>query len=152
MTAERWQQIKTIFDSAVDIDPAERGEFLRQSCGSDGELRREVESLLAFDVEPSSVLERPIVGAAAMVAAPGRAATLVLKDRYEVAKPDGAFYLLPKAPRGTGTEFVAEAIRNNLLVIPGNVFSRRDTHFRISYAADDRTLERGIEILNRLAR
>ncbi len=75
-----------------------------------------------------------------------------LKDRYEVAKPDGAFYLFPKAPRGSGTDFVAEAIRNNLLVIPGNVFSRRDSHFRISYAADDRTLERGIDILNRLAK
>ena len=49
----------------------------------------------------------------------------------------GAFYLFPKAPWGTGSEFVAEAIRNNLLIIPGNVFSRRDTHFRLSYAADD---------------
>jgi aspartate/methionine/tyrosine aminotransferase len=75
-----------------------------------------------------------------------------LKERFEVAKPEGAFYLFPKAPHGTGTEFVAEAIRNNLLIIPGNVFSRRDTHFRISYAADDRTLDQGIEILNRLAR
>jgi aspartate aminotransferase/aminotransferase len=46
---------------------------------------------------------------------------------------------------------VAEAIRNNLLIIPGNVFSSRDTHFRISYAADERTLERGIAILKRLA-
>jgi aspartate/methionine/tyrosine aminotransferase len=55
-------------------------------------------------------------------------------------------------PRGTGTEFVAEAIRNQLLCIPGAVFSRQDTHFRLSYAADERTLDRGIEILNRLAR
>ena len=47
---------------------------------------------------------------------------------------------------------MAEAIRNNLLLIPGAVFSRRDTHFRLSYAADERTLDRGIEILNRLAR
>jgi aspartate aminotransferase/aminotransferase len=75
-----------------------------------------------------------------------------LKDRFEVTKPEGAFYIFPKAPHGTSSEFVAEAIRNNLLVIPGNVFSRHDTHFRISYAADDRTLDRGIEILNRLAR
>ena len=67
-----------------------------------------------------------------------------------MVKPGGAFYLFPKAPWGTGTEFVAEAIRNNLLIIPGSVFSRRDTHFRISYAADDATLDRGIEILNRL--
>ena len=74
-----------------------------------------------------------------------------IKDRYELARPEGAFYLFPKAPHGTGTEFVAEAIRNQLLIIPGSVFSRRDTHFRLSYAADERTLDRGIEILNRLA-
>jgi aspartate aminotransferase/aminotransferase len=74
-----------------------------------------------------------------------------LKDRFKLLKPGGAFYLFPQAPRRTATEFVAEAIRNNLLIIPGNVFSARDTHFRISYAANDRTLERGLEILNRLA-
>jgi aspartate aminotransferase/aminotransferase len=75
-----------------------------------------------------------------------------LKDRFEIAHPDGAFYLFARAPFGTGSEFVAEAIRNNLLLIPGSVFSQRDTHFRLSYAADERTLDRGIEILNRLAK
>ena len=75
-----------------------------------------------------------------------------LKERFEVVKPGGAFYVFPKAPWGTGSEFVAEAIRNSVLVIPGNVFSGRDTHFRVSYAAADRTLERGLDILNRLAR
>ena len=62
---------------------------------------------------------------------------------YELVTPEGAFYAFPKAPWGTATEFVAEAIRNQLLIIPGNVFSQKDTHFRISYAVDDRTLERG---------
>jgi aspartate aminotransferase/aminotransferase len=75
-----------------------------------------------------------------------------LKDRYEIAKPGGAFYMFPKAPWGTGTEFVTEAIRHNLLIIPGGTFSKRDTHFRLSYAASDATIEQGIEILNRLAR
>ncbi len=75
-----------------------------------------------------------------------------LKDSYEMVVPGGAFYLFPKAPWGTGSEFVAEAIRNNLLIIPGNTFSRRDTHFRISYAASDATLDRGIDILRKLAR
>ena len=75
-----------------------------------------------------------------------------LKDRYEMAKPEGAFYLFAKAPHGTGSAFVEEAIRNNLLIIPGNSFSLRDTHFRLSFAAEDAMLDRGIEILNRLAR
>lgn len=75
-----------------------------------------------------------------------------LKARFDIVEPSGAFYLFAKAPWGTGSEFVAEAIRNNLLIIPGNVFSRRDTHIRISYAASEATLDRGIEILNRLAK
>jgi aspartate aminotransferase/aminotransferase len=74
-----------------------------------------------------------------------------LKDRFEVVQPGGAFYVFPKAPWGSATEFVTAAIRNNLLVIPGDTFSRRDTHFRLSYAADDRTIDCGLEILNRLA-
>jgi aspartate aminotransferase/aminotransferase len=74
-----------------------------------------------------------------------------LRDRFEVVRPGGAFYVFPKVPWGTGTDFVTEAVRNNLLVIPGGTFSRRDTHFRLSYAADDRSIDRGLEILNQLA-
>jgi aspartate aminotransferase/aminotransferase len=74
-----------------------------------------------------------------------------LGDDFELCRPEGAFYAFPRTPWGTGTEFVAEAIRHNLLIIPGNVFSRRDTHFRISYAVDDRTLERGLAVLRGLS-
>ncbi|MEK6247949.1 MAG: aminotransferase class I/II-fold pyridoxal phosphate-dependent enzyme [Planctomycetales bacterium] len=72
-------------------------------------------------------------------------------DCYEIARPGGAFYIFPKAPAGTGSEFVERAIDSDLLIIPGNVFSRRDTHFRISYAASDETIERGIAVLRALA-
>jgi len=75
-----------------------------------------------------------------------------LKSRYELTKPGGAFYMFPKAPWGTASEFVTEAIRNNLLIIPGKTFSNRDTHFRLSFPVDDATLDRGIEILDRLSR
>ena len=75
-----------------------------------------------------------------------------LADRYELVKPSGAFYAFPKAPWGTSTEFVSEAIRNQLLIIPGGIFSQRDTHFRLSYAADDAVIERGIEVLRKLAK
>jgi aspartate aminotransferase/aminotransferase len=75
-----------------------------------------------------------------------------LADMFEIAKPGGAFYMFPRAPWGTGTEFVAKAIENNLLIIPGSIFSGRDTHFRISYAADNQVIERGIEILRRIAK
>jgi aspartate aminotransferase/aminotransferase len=74
-------------------------------------------------------------------------------DLYELERPTGAFYAFPKVPPRfpDASAFAAEAVRHNLLIIPGSVFSQRDTHFRISYAVDDRTLERGIEVLRRLA-
>ena len=75
-----------------------------------------------------------------------------LADDYELVRPGGAFYAYPKLPWGSGMEFVQRAIENNLLVIPGNIFSRHDTHFRISYAAPDEMIERGIEVLVKLAR
>ena len=71
-----------------------------------------------------------------------------LSRKFEVVRPDGAFYIFPKAPAGmTATDFVTKAIANNVLVIPGNVFSERDTHFRISYATTDEKLRQGCEIL-----
>ena len=74
-----------------------------------------------------------------------------ISDLYEVIVPNGAFYAFPRAPGRSGTEFVARAIDSNLLVIPGNIFSQHDSHFRISYAAADSTIQRGIEVLRRLA-
>ena len=74
---------------------------------------------------------------------------------YEVAKPGGAFYIFPKVPGEvsgdeSGTEFVTRAIAKSLLIIPGNVFSEKDTHFRISFAATDDTLKRALEVLAEL--
>jgi len=74
-----------------------------------------------------------------------------LKDSFELVQPGGAFYAFVKAPAGGATEFVEKAIKNNLLIIPGNVFSEKDTHFRISYATSDEKLQQGVEILRKLA-
>jgi aspartate aminotransferase/aminotransferase len=71
---------------------------------------------------------------------------------YHVARPGGAFYVFPQVPEGagTGSQFVASALVDELLIIPGGVFSGRDTHFRISYAASEATIERGLAILAKL--
>ena len=39
------------------------------------------------------------------------------------------------------------AIGQSLLIVPGSAFSERDTHFRLSYAVKDVTLERGCSVL-----
>lgn len=83
-----------------------------------------------------------------------------LKDSFELVKPGGAFYAFVKAPPrllaedksgGQATEFVERAIKENVLIIPGNVFSEKDSHFRISYATSNDKIRQGIEILNKLA-
>lgn len=75
-----------------------------------------------------------------------------LRDSYEMTVPGGAFYIFPRAPGGAATAFVERAIEGGVLIIPGGIFSRQDTHFRISYAASEETLRRGIEALVELAR
>ncbi|HEX2476313.1 MAG TPA: aminotransferase class I/II-fold pyridoxal phosphate-dependent enzyme [Lacipirellulaceae bacterium] len=79
---------------------------------------------------------------------------------YSVVKPGGAFYVFPEVPQRTdkasgtresASEFVARSIENELLVIPGGIFSGRDTHFRISFAASEAMIERGLDVLRKLA-
>ena len=44
---ERWQQIESLFQEALERDPAQRNAWLREACQGDSDLRREVASLLA---------------------------------------------------------------------------------------------------------
>ncbi|MCE5341917.1 MAG: aminotransferase class I/II-fold pyridoxal phosphate-dependent enzyme [Planctomycetaceae bacterium] len=73
-----------------------------------------------------------------------------MKDKFELVKPAGAFYSFVKAPGGNSTAFVEKAIKNNVLIIPGNVFSQKDTHFRLCFTTTNDKLIRGTEILSKL--
>ncbi len=70
-----------------------------------------------------------------------------LSGPFELATPGGAFYAFVKSPQAGATEFVKKAIASNVLVIPGNVFSEQDTHFRISYATTEAEIKRGCDLL-----
>jgi aspartate/methionine/tyrosine aminotransferase len=74
-----------------------------------------------------------------------------LKDKYDVVKPEGAYFIFPQVPGGDGDLFVERALGNNLFVIPGSVFSMRKSHVRISFAVKEEALLKGIEILRRMA-
>ena len=47
MKSERWKQVDSLLQSALERPPAERADFLRQACAGDETLEREVLSLLA---------------------------------------------------------------------------------------------------------
>ncbi len=75
-----------------------------------------------------------------------------IAGHYSLVKPGGAFYLYPEAPGGSGKRFAEIAAeQEKLIVVPGSVFGAADTHFRIAYTVTDRTLDRGIAALIRLA-
>ncbi|HEY6342365.1 MAG TPA: protein kinase [Bryobacteraceae bacterium] len=61
MTPERWQQVKRVFDEAVEREPQERGGFLDAACKGDNDLRAEVASLLAAREDAGSRYDAAIV-------------------------------------------------------------------------------------------
>ncbi|MFW5882539.1 MAG: pyridoxal phosphate-dependent aminotransferase [Planctomycetota bacterium] len=76
----------------------------------------------------------------------------ILSPAFTVAPSDGAFYLWIEAPKGmSGSGFVERAIAANVLIIPGAVFSERDTHFRVCYTVAHDRLEAGARRLVELA-
>lgn len=59
MTPERWQLIKDLFASALDVDELTRADWLDSQCQGDASLRAEVESLLTAHQEPLGMLDTP---------------------------------------------------------------------------------------------
>ncbi len=74
-----------------------------------------------------------------------------IKDKYTVMKPNGAYFIFPEVPGGDGDAFVERALEKKLFIVPGSVFSNRKSHVRISFAASEENLLKGIEILRELA-
>ena len=52
MTPERWREVEQVYQSTMDREPRLRAAFLSEACGSDHELRREVDSLLELNHSP----------------------------------------------------------------------------------------------------
>lgn len=76
-----------------------------------------------------------------------------LREHFEVVPPGGSFYAFPRLPAGVDPKTFAErAVARKTLIVPGAAFSPRDTHFRLSFALDDEKLQRGLDVLNEIAR
>lgn len=69
MNPERWQQVKDLFHSALEREPARRSAFLDETCDGDSSLRAEVESLIAAHERPGSFLDAPAYEVAAAMLA-----------------------------------------------------------------------------------
>lgn len=60
---------------------------------------------------------------------------------YEFIKPEGAFYLFPKAPGGDDLKAVEVLQNENILVVPGRGFGM-EGYFRIAFCVADSVIER----------
>ena len=68
---------------------------------------------------------------------------------YEVAKPQGAFYLFVKAPGGDARAFSQRAMQEDLLVVPGDGFGCAGW-FRLCYCVRYETIIGSLPIFTRL--
>jgi aspartate aminotransferase len=62
---------------------------------------------------------------------------------YHVVKPQGAFYLFPKAPIEDEVAFTKELQEKRILVVPGRGFGKPG-HFRIAYCVDKKKIEKAL--------
>lgn len=68
---------------------------------------------------------------------------------YEVAKPDGAFYLFVKAPGGDANAFSEKAKQKDLLVVPGDGFGCPG-YFRVCYCVSYDMILRSLSVFAQL--
>src|SRR6266581_4867882 len=91
MTPERWQQLKQIFQSALERNPAERSAFLNQACAEDPALRSQVESLIASHDQAGDSIEAMAAEAATEMLDDDQADSIVGKQisHYQVVSRIG---------------------------------------------------------------
>ena len=68
---------------------------------------------------------------------------------YEMAKPDGAFYLFIKAPGGDANAFSERAKEKDLLVVPGDGFGCPG-YFRICYCVSYEMIQKSLPVFAEL--
>src|SRR5438034_9802953 len=91
MTPERWQQLKQIFQSALERNPAERSAFLSQACADDPALRSQVESLIASHDQAGDSIEAMAAEAATEVLDDDQAGSILSQQisHYQVVSRIG---------------------------------------------------------------
>jgi serine/threonine protein kinase len=105
MKPEHWRQIEQLYHAALERAEAERSAFLDEACAGDEALRREVESLLAFDKQAEQFIEAP----------PDDVATSMLTEeqaRSMVGRTLGAYQVLSLlGAGGMGEVYLARDMR-----------------------------------------
>src|SRR4051812_10002938 len=99
MDSKDWQRVESLFTRTADLPPDERRRLLDEVCGTNLQLRTEIESLLAHDGENDNVISAPLAHESA----------LVLNWRPLDGDRLGAYRVIREIGRGgMGTVYLAE--------------------------------------------
>jgi len=101
MKPDRWRKVDELFEAALEREPERRAAFLDEACGSDKELRREVEKMLDFD---------------------NKAQDFIKTDVFDVAAK-----LITQRPEGPSSKkslFTSDSI-DDARFVPGDILSER---------------------------
>ena len=102
MKPDRWREVDDLFAAALEREPSDRTAFLEQACGSDRQLRREVEKMLAFDRQAEDFIQTDVFNVAAQLITQGR----------------------EKEPSKKSVSFTTDSI-DDARFVPGNVLADR---------------------------
>ena len=106
MKPDRWRKVDELFEAALEREPKDRAAFLDAACGSDRELRREVEKMLGFDERAQDFIKTDVFEVAAR---------LITKPSENLPRPSHAV---------KGSTFTTDSI-DDARFIPGDVLSER---------------------------
>jgi len=141
MTSEEWQKIKSVLQTALELDPPARAGYLNSACVGQASFRSEVESLLQSHDEDSAFLEAPAAFDAANLEVVRTSTKLVGRrvGPYELLEQIGEggmgeVYRAVRADGMYGKEVAVKLIRSGL-----------NTDFFVSRFKNERQILAGLE-------
>jgi eukaryotic-like serine/threonine-protein kinase len=112
MTPERWKQIEDVFQTAVDLPPRERRQYIVEACTGDDTLREQVEHLVAQHDRAGDFIEEPAIAVANFHHTTDADATTLSSDSFDdpsIGRRVGVYRISREIGRGgMGAVYLAE--------------------------------------------